>query len=131
VERAGASQAGVRVRAILEGAQTAALPGVGGVGVINWTALDALTERLDARHRVSIQVGRGTTPVIVQPNQSDPFFSAEQQRRLEDLMTRWRNARDGNGRFTLQEQAELDSLAETELRAARERALAMINGLAP
>ena len=60
--------------------------------------------------------------VIIQSLQPDGFFTAAQQRRLEELMTRWRTARDGGGRLAEQEQAELQSLVDAELDAARRRA---------
>jgi len=85
-------------------------------------ALDALTSKLGEPE--------GTTLVIVQRGRPDPFFSLAQQQRLEELMARWRQARDGKTRLTQGEQAELDSLVEAELRAAKDRAAAMVNGLA-
>jgi hypothetical protein len=86
-------------------------------------ALDALTSKLGDPE--------GTTLVIVQRGRPDPFFSLTQQQRLEELMTRWRQARDGKSTFTQGEQAELEGLVDAELRAAKNRAAAMVNGLAP
>jgi hypothetical protein len=86
-------------------------------------ALDALTSKLGEPE--------GTTLVIVQHGRPDPFFSVAQQQRLEELMARWRQARDGKTQFTRDEQAELDRLVEAELQAAKDRAAAMVNGLAP
>ena len=85
-------------------------------------ALDALTSKLGE--------SEGTTLVIVQRGRPDPYFSLAQQQRLEELMARWRLARDGNASFSHDEQTELDRLVEAELRAAKERAAAMVNGLA-
>jgi hypothetical protein len=55
----------------------------------------------------------------------DPFFTEEQRRRLEELMTRWRAARDAGLRLAPEDQAELESLVDAELRAATERAAAI------
>ena len=85
-------------------------------------ALDALTSKLGEPD--------GTTLVIVQRGRPDPFFSGEQQRRLDELMAHWRQARDGKAVFTSNDQTELDNLVQAELRAAKERAAAMVNGLA-
>ena len=54
----------------------------------------------------------------------DGFFTEEQQRRLEELMSRWRELRDGGGSLTNDEQAELESLVDAELEAACHRASA-------
>jgi hypothetical protein len=86
-------------------------------------ALDALTSKLGEPE--------GTTLVIVQRGRPDPYFSMAQQQRLEELMARWRQARDGKTSITQEEQAELDGLVDAELRAAKDRAAAMVNGLAP
>jgi hypothetical protein len=86
-------------------------------------ALDALTSKLGEPE--------GTTLVIVQRGRPDPYFSLAQQQRLEELMARWGQARDGKTQFTKVEQAELDALVDAELRAAKDRAAAMVNGIAP
>src|SRR5438105_8491143 len=67
----------------------------------------------------------GTTLVIVQ-TAADEFFTADQQRRLGDLMARWRQARDSGASFPAADQAELDSLVAAELRAATDRAAALL-----
>jgi hypothetical protein len=86
-------------------------------------ALDALTSRLGA--------SATTTLVIVQPMRPDAWFSAEQQRRLGELLPRWRAARDAGTPFPAEEQAELDALVEAELRAAGLRAAALARQLPP
>jgi hypothetical protein len=86
-------------------------------------ALDALTSKLGE--------AEGTTLVIVQQSRPDRFFTEQQQRRLQELMARWREARGGKAALTAEEQVELDSLVEAEVRAAKERAAAMVSGLAP
>jgi hypothetical protein len=83
-------------------------------------ALDALTARLPPD---------GTTLVIVQTLRPDAFFTAEQQRRLGDLMNRWRSARDAGTGLPALEQKELEALQEAELRAATQRAVALLDEL--
>ncbi len=81
-------------------------------------ALDALTAQLPKD---------GTaTMVIVQNQRPDCHFDAGQQRRLAQLMARWRAARDGGGALAEAEQAELEALVEEELHASAERAEAML-----
>jgi hypothetical protein len=85
-------------------------------------ALDALTSKLGEP--------QDTTLVILQPCRPDPLFSAVQQKRLDELMTRWRDARDGKASMTPGEQEELDRLVNDELCAAKQRAQTMVDGLA-
>jgi hypothetical protein len=92
------------------------------VGKTAGQALDALAEQLDPTG--------GATLVVVQPMQPDQYFTQEQQKRLEELMTRWREARDAGTTLDKEEQAELESLVEAELRGATERATALC-GMAP
>ena len=66
------------------------------------------------------------TFVVVQRRLPDEFFSAEQQRRLEELMAKWRVARDIGSQLSVQEQTELNALVETELRAATDRTAALV-----
>jgi hypothetical protein len=80
-------------------------------------ALDALTAQLPAE-----QAG---TLVIVQSQQPDEFFTAEQQERLLGLMARWRAAREAGASLTPADQAELDTLVEAEVEAAGKRAAAL------
>jgi hypothetical protein len=84
-------------------------------------ALDALTPRLS---------GEGAdTLIIVRNLRPDRFFTAQQQ--LEDLMAKWRHARDASLGLSPEDQAELDSLVDAELHAAAERAAAISQDLAP
>ncbi|HEV3144162.1 MAG TPA: hypothetical protein VGZ47_09785 [Gemmataceae bacterium] len=83
-------------------------------------ALDALTAQLDP--------GQAGTLIIVQHSRPDEFFTADQQKRLAELMNLWRAARDANAALSSQEQAELNSLVEAELRAAAARASALLRG---
>jgi hypothetical protein len=93
------------------------------VGSTVGQALDALTAQLDEP--------KGTTLVIVQHGQPDQFFTAIQQQRLEELMARWRTARDSGATLPTSEQTELDTLVEAEQRAALQRTAALVQGLTP
>ena len=86
-------------------------------------ALDALTSQLGAE--------AAGTLVVVQQLRPDRFFTAAQQQRLEELMARWRAARDAQSALPPEEQAELDALVEAELQAAGQRAAALVHELAP
>ena len=93
------------------------------VGRTAGEALDALTAQFDTTC--------SGTLVVVQPLRPDAFFSADQQRRLGELMAQWRAARDGKAAITAEEQTELDALVEAELQAATQRAANLIKGLPP
>jgi hypothetical protein len=84
-------------------------------------ALDALTAQLPP--------GETGTLVIVQNHRLDVFFTLQQQERLDELMNRWRAARDAGTALSAEEQAELDALVETEVKAAGERAAAALADL--
>jgi hypothetical protein len=84
-------------------------------------ALDALTARTGPPE--------DTTLVVVQPMRPDDFFPVEQQQRLAALMGRWRAARDGGPPLAPAEQAELEDLVRAEVRAAGERAAALLRQL--
>src|SRR5215470_20275848 len=72
------------------------------VGATPGEALDALANLLD-------EDDSGTL-VIVQHLSPDAFFTAEEQERLGELMSRWRMARDTNTTDSPDEQIELESL---------------------
>jgi hypothetical protein len=57
---------------------------------------------------------------------NDWFFSAEQQQRLSDLMNLWRTARDEGQTLPPEQQTELDSLVEAELKAATARTVVWV-----
>lgn len=86
-------------------------------GTTAGAALDALTEQLSAQET--------NTLVLVQLFRADHFFSLAQQQRLDELMARWRAARESGASLSAQEQAELESLIDTELEAATRRAAAL------
>lgn len=91
------------------------------VGRTAGEALDALASSLAEEDSATL--------VIVQHQRPDSFFTAEQQARQQELMKCWRSARDGGNALTAAEQAELDELTETELRAAGQRAAALLREL--
>ena len=93
------------------------------VGKTAGEALDALAAQLGEAD--------GGMLLVVRYHRPDVFFTAAQQERLQELMTRWRTARDAGGALPPQEQAELDALVEAELRAATARAAALSRGLTP
>lgn len=77
-------------------------------------ALDALTEQLSE--------DESSLLVIVQSLKPDQFFTAEQHQRLSEIMQHWRDARDKDDALPPDEQAELESLIEAEIEAAKLRA---------
>ena len=83
------------------------------VGRTAGEALDALTAQLDESQKGTL--------VIVQSFAADGLFSAQQQQRLAGLMSNWRQARDQGAALPVDEQRELDSLVEAELKAAGQR----------
>ncbi|MEQ9669844.1 hypothetical protein [Coleofasciculus sp. G2-EDA-02] len=81
-------------------------------------ALDALTAQLEG--------GELGTLLILQSFRPDWFFSEFEQQRLSELMNRWRTARDQGQMLPPEQQAELDRLVETELKAATARTTALM-----
>lgn len=90
------------------------------VGATAGEALDALTAQIGGPS--------ATTLVVVQPMRPDALFTAEQQRRLGELMVRWR---DAGAPLASEEQAELDALVEAELRGAIQRSADLARQLTP
>jgi len=84
------------------------------VGKTVGEALDALTSQLDWEASEAL--------VIVRQLRPDRFFTAEQQQRLAELMSRWRVARDAGSSLPPDEQAELESLIEAEVWGSGQRA---------
>jgi hypothetical protein len=93
------------------------------VGETAGEALDALTALLPADETGML--------VIVQNLRPDRFFTAAQQERLQELMARWRAARDTGTLLPPDEQVELDALVEAEVRGATARATALFKEMAP
>jgi hypothetical protein len=93
------------------------------VGKTAGEALDALTSQLG-------QEEKGTL-IVVQHMNPDTWFNAEQRRRLEELMTQWRSARERQESLPPEEQEELDALVAAELQAASNRAAKLVRDLSP
>lgn len=91
------------------------------VGSTPGAALDALTKQLDKS-----ELG---TYVIVQNLQPDGFFTAAQQERLGELMSKWRVARDADRELDATEQAELERLIDAEFEGSANRAEAIAKEL--
>lgn len=88
------------------------------VGKTAGQALDALTAQLDESEFSAL--------LVIQSFRPDSFFSTKQQERLSELMELWRLARDQGQELPPEQQAELDSLVELELRAATSRTAALM-----
>lgn len=86
-------------------------------GATAGAALGALTAQLTDDER--------DTLVIVQSLRPDRFFTAAQQQRLDQLMHRWRSARDQGHSLPADEQTDLEALIEAELQATTARAAAL------
>ena len=84
-------------------------------------ALDALTS--------SLQDDDSAALVIVQHQRPDQFFTSEQRLRLQELMERWRVARESAAALSTADQAELDDLIEAELRATGARTAMLLREL--
>lgn len=85
-------------------------------------ALDALSVQLDDDEK--------DTLIVVQHQKPDAFFDEAQQRRLAELMTLWRAARDAGAVLSPEEQTELDQLVEAEIEASSRRTEAILRDLA-
>ena len=85
-------------------------------------------EALD-RVRTQVSDDSSGTVVVIQPFEPDDLFTTAQQRRLSELMERWRNARDGNGTIGTNDSQELEALVDLELKAAAERTSRMLKGI--
>jgi hypothetical protein len=85
-------------------------------------ALDALTTLLRNEETDTLIIVRNLGP--------DRFFTAEQRHQLEQLMARWRSARDAGESLSDAEKAELERLIDAEVHAATERASALLHELA-
>jgi hypothetical protein len=111
-----------RVTVLRDGADAAAATfrAVGGhaqaVGRTAGEALDALAARLPEDQDGTLLIVRDLCP--------DRFFTSERRRRLEELMARWRAARDQGPTLPSDERAQLEHLIDEEVGAAAERAAA-------
>lgn len=62
-------------------------------------------------------------------HQPDAHFTAHEQRRMFQLMARWREMQSDGTHFTAEERMELSALVERELRASGARASALADEL--
>ena len=85
-------------------------------------ALDALA--------VQLEDDGSDTLIVVQHQKPDAFFNEAQQRRLAELMSLWRAARDNGSSLSAEEQTQLDQLVETEVEASSRRTAAVLRDLA-
>ena len=106
--------AGIRTYQALSGQRSAE-------GSTAGAALDALSQKFPEL--------ADETMIVVQRFRPDQFFTASQQLRLQELMSRWREARDAGGVLPPSEQVELDSLVSAELDASSRRAEDVARGL--
>ena len=88
------------------------------VGKTAGQALDGLTAQLGEIDFSAL--------LVIQNFNADLFFNADQQKRLSELMSLWRVARDLGETLLLDQQAELDTLVDAELRAATARTAALM-----
>jgi hypothetical protein len=86
-------------------------------------ALDALTAQMETQEIEGF--------LLLQTHQPDRFFTAQQQQRLTELMSLWRNARDVGDSFPSDLQSELDALIEAELDATAARSQAILAQIQP
>lgn len=77
-------------------------------------ALDALAAKLPEKDTGTL--------VLVQQGKPDRYFSATQQQRLGELVSRWREVRDAGGELSPEIAAELEALVDEEINAAGRRA---------
>jgi hypothetical protein len=87
------------------------------VGKTAGQALDGLTDRLGQTEFSAV--------LVIQSFLPDVFFGDKQQKRLSELMSLWRIARDRGQTFPPEQQAELELLVDTELRATNSRIAAL------
>ena len=78
-------------------------------------ALDSITAQLSEEE--------SGTLLVVQQLRPDCFFAESQQKRLAELMNRWRTARDQGTSLPANESVELEQLVAAELDATAKRAM--------
>lgn len=81
-------------------------------------ALDALTVQIGSQEINGF--------LLIQSYQPDQFFTAQQQKRLAELMSIWSTATDLGDLLPSEQQLELDNLIEAELYATAERAKSIL-----
>ena len=104
--REDADLQGMSYRAVAGGVQT--------MGRTAGEAVDALSAQLSQDQAEMLIIVRDLRPAR--------HFTAEPRRRLEELMARWRTARDAGETLPTEDQAELERLVDEEVHATAERA---------
>lgn len=94
-------------------------------GATAGAALDALASQLSEQERGPLIIVQSN----VQSGEGDTFFSASQKRRMEQLFSKWRAARDGGEPLSSDEQVELQELVDQEVQAAGKRAAKLVSEL--
>lgn len=84
-------------------------------------AIDAITPLLEDEDSSSL--------IVVQRMRPDKFFTAEQQKRLAELMSEWRTARDSGNKLSAEKQSELEALIDAQLEGSARRAESLIEKL--
>ena len=87
------------------------------IGKTAGQALDALTALLGKSEFSAL--------LVLQNFQPDQFFTEQQQARLSELMNLYQTARDQGKQLSTEQQAELESLVDNELKAATLRTTAI------
>jgi len=93
------------------------------------TASTTPGQALDTLERMLAVQGKGEdegTLIIVQRFRPDAFFTAEQQTRLQELMSRFHDACDTGQDLSPEEKQELEQLVGAEWQAAIERGAAIL-----
>ena len=67
--------------------------------------------------------------IYIQDFEPDEFFTAKQQKRMSELMDKWRELRDCNSRLSVEEQTELEQLVESELSGSANRSAMLADKL--
>jgi uncharacterized protein (DUF1501 family) len=88
------------------------------VGPTAGAALDGLADQLGA--------DESGTLVVVQNFRPDQFFTAQQQRRLGELLAKQRTSREAGKALSADEYSELEALIDAELDGATKRSSAMV-----
>ena len=106
---------GIQWRAVTNGKQS--------IGKTAGEALDNLSRELGET--------RDGYYVVYEKWKPDEFFTAAQQQRLEELMTRWRVCRDAGGKLQSEDYEELEALVDAQLEGSAKRAAAIRTNAQP
>ncbi len=91
------------------------------VGKTVGEAIDAITPLIKDEESSSL--------IVIQRMRPDKFFTAKQQKRLSDLMAKWRTARDSGNKLSPEEQSELEALVDAQLEGSAQRTKALFEEL--